>query len=269
MRSLRDQLYVIIFGTKTKWGRRFDLFLLISITISVILVVIDSVTWINNGYRQELNIAEWFFTILFTLEYILRIYTSPKPWRYVFSFYGLIDFLAIIPTYLTFFFVGPEYLATIRTVRILRIFRVLKLTKYLWEAEELSHALKRSFPKIAVFLGAVFITTVVIGTIMFLLENSNNGFTNIPTSIYWAIVTVTTVGFGDIVPVTFMGRVLASALMILGYGIIAVPTGIVSAEMVHKKKDRNKLICSSCNSEDHESDSSHCRHCGNELENEK
>lgn len=269
MNSFKKQIHSIIFGTKIKSGKRFDIILLTFIVLSVILVVVDSVNWGNNKYRQALNIAEWVFTILFTVEYILRIYSSPKPWRYVFSFFGLIDFLAIMPTYLAAFFVGPEYFAAIRTVRILRIFRVLRLTKYLWEAEELSWALKRSFPKIAVFLGSVFIVTIVTGTLMFLIERPANGFTNIPASIYWAIVTVTTVGFGDIVPTSLMGRLLASILMIFGYGIIAVPTGIVSAEMVHKRKTHNKLICTFCNAEDHESDSNHCRHCGNELGNEE
>ena len=267
--SHREKIYTIIFGTKTKWGRRFDIILLLFIVMSVLSVILDSVSELQIRFKSILNRAEWTFTIIFTIEYILRIYASPKPSRYIFSFLGLIDFISIVPTYLGILFTGPEYLAAIRMIRILRIFRVFKLNKYLWEIEELQFAMKKSTPKIAVFLGSVFIVTVIMGTLMFLIEGPRAGFENIPIGVYWAIVTVTTVGFGDIVPASFMGKMVASILMILGYGIIAVPTGIISSEMVHRKNKSNKLICQNCNTEDHESDSIHCRHCGVELKSER
>ena len=267
MSPFRRQLYFIIFGTTSKWGKRFDMVLILLISTSVVLVICDSIPSIHQDFFSELNALEWAFTLLFTVEYLLRIYASPKPLRYVFSFFGLVDFIAIVPTYLALFFTGPEYFATIRAIRILRVFRVLKLAKYLLEAEELTNALKRSFPKIFVFVGTVFIITVISGTVIFLIEGPENGFTNIPTGIYWAIVTLTTVGFGDVVPTTIAGKIFASILMILGYGIIAVPTGIVSAEMVSRIKKDNKLICPDpdCDNKDHEFDSSHCRHCGSRL----
>ena len=266
--SFRTQLYLLIFGTKTKWGRRFDLLLILSIVASVLLVVFDSVLIIRHQFADELNLAEWFFTFLFTIEYGLRIYSSPRPLHYMFSFWGFVDFIAIIPTYLGVFFIGPEYFGTFRVIRILRIFRVLKLTKYLWEAEELGFALKRGLPKIAVFLGSVFVVTIIAGTMVFLIEGTESGFTDIPTSVYWAIVTLTTVGYGDIVPISPLGKLFTSFLMIMSYGIIAVPIGIISSEMSHKNKI-SRFICSNCNTEDHESDSTHCRHCGNELNIQK
>lgn len=266
--SFREQLYILIFGTKTKWGRRFDIILILSIITSVLLAVFDSVLTKYGQFEYGLNLAEWVFTIIFTIEYFLRIYSSPKPLRYMFSFWGIIDFISVIPTYLSIVFIGPEYFATFRIIRILRIFRVLKLTKYLWEAEELGFAVKRGLPKISVFLGSVFVVTIIAGTIMFLIEGPDNGFTNIPTGVYWAIITITTVGYGDIVPVSSLGKLFASFLVILSYGVIAVPVGIISAEMSHKNKV-SKFICPNCNTEDHESNSKHCRHCGSELKNER
>ncbi|MBV1923259.1 MAG: ion transporter [Flavobacteriaceae bacterium] len=222
-------------------GRYFDVILLILIVLSVIFVMLESVEPIDRKFHEILYIGEWIITIFFTLEYILRVITVKKPSRYIFSFYGIIDFISTIPLYLSFIFVGSSYLLTVRAFRLLRIFRILKITRYLGEANKLTKALKNSRPKILVFLFTVLIIAIIAGTLMYLIEGEESGFTSIPRSIYWAIVTLTTVGYGDIAPTDPLGQFIAAILMIMGYGIIAVPTGIVSAEYATADDDEVHL----------------------------
>lgn len=261
----RRQVHEIIFEADTFSGKLFDVALLIAILGSILAVMLESVESIYDKYGPLLRGIEWGFTILFTIEYIARIISVKKPQKYIYSFYGLIDLLSVIPTYLSLVIVGPQYFAVIRTVRLLRVFRILKLTRYLGEASLLISALRASRAKIIVFIGAVLTVVVIMGTLMFLIEGKESGFTSIPTSIYWAIVTLTTVGYGDIAPDTVVGQVLASIIMILGYGVIAVPTGIVSAEMVKPTKKTNTQSCPSCSREGHEDNAVHCKFCGQKL----
>lgn len=259
-------LHRIIFGTNTKSGRLFDELLLVSIVLSVIIVFLDSVSWIKVKYGDLLYFAEWFFTILFTIEYILRIITSPKRSQYIFSFYGVIDLLAILPTYLSIFLVGSQYLIVIRIIRLLRIFRVLKLSRYIGASGFLWKSIINSRHKIFVFLWLVLIIVVVVGAVMYLVEGPENGFRSIPESIYWAIVTLTTVGYGDISPQTDLGKVIASLLMITGYAIIAVPTGIISVEMTKVKLEQKpENECPECQCSDHDEDAKYCKGCGRKL----
>jgi voltage-gated potassium channel len=249
-------------------GKLFDVVLLILILASIILVMLESVTSIDLKYHNILYIGEWIITIFFTLEYILRIITVKKPSKYIFSFYGIIDFLSTIPLYLSFIFVGSNYLLTVRALRLLRVFRILKVTRYIGEANKLSKALKDSRAKILVFLFAVFIIAILAGTLMYIIEGEESGFTSIPRSVYWAIVTLTTVGYGDIAPGTPFGQFLAAILMIMGYGIIAVPTGIVSAEYVSHKDQQvhlNTQACNNCNELQHNDDAKFCHNCGEHL----
>ena len=263
----RRRLFIVIFGTDTPAGRRFDIALLWAIMLSILTVMLESVDFIRHEYGNWLRLAEWVFTIVFTIEYLARIISIRKPWYYITSFYGIIDFVSIIPTYLSLFLVGGQYLLVIRGLRLLRVFRVLKLSRYMGEASTLSSALKASRHKIAVFLWAVFTIVMIMGTIMYLVEGGENGFTSIPKSIYWAIVTLTTVGYGDIAPQTPLGQVLASVIMILGYSIIAVPTGIVTAELT-QAKITNRLIqdCEKCGFDNHAPDALYCKKCGTLLE---
>ena len=263
----RRRLFIVIFGTDTPAGRRFDIALLWAIMLSILTVMLESVDFIRHEYGNWLRLAEWVFTIVFTIEYLVRIISIRKPWYYITSFYGIIDFVSIIPTYLSLFLVGGQYLLVIRGLRLLRVFRVLKLSRYMGEASTLSSALKASRHKIAVFLWAVFTIVMIMGTIMYLVEGGENGFTSIPKSIYWAIVTLTTVGYGDIAPQTPIGQVLASVIMILGYSIIAVPTGIVTAELT-QAKITNRLIqdCEKCGFDNHAPDALYCKKCGTLLE---
>lgn len=263
--SKKDLWYSIIFEAETPAGKRFDVLLLVAILFSVLAVMLESVSAISEAFGEELRILEWFFTLLFTIEYFARIYVIKKKLRYVTSFFGLVDLLSIIPTYLSLFFAGTHTLLVIRSLRLLRVFRVMKLVRYLEEAGNLSNALKASKAKIMVFLGTVFILVVLVGTVMYLIEGPEHGFTSIPTSIYWAVVTLTTVGYGDIAPETVMGQALAAVIMIMGYGIIAVPTGIVSAEMVSQARKRHTLVCANCLAEGHDDDAKHCKYCGAEL----
>lgn len=232
-------------------------------------MLLDSVPSIHARFGDELIWLDWIITFLFTIEYILRIYAVGKPWKYIFSFYGIIDFLAILPTYLGFFFIGVNALSVIRAIRILRVFRVLKLVQFIGEAQSLLDALKASTRKITVFLIFILTSTVIIGTLMYLIEGAESGFTSIPRSVYWCIVTLTTVGYGDITPQTPLGQALASVIMILGYGVLAVPTGIMSAEMVKSKwenlKDFNTQSCPSCSEENHDNDAIFCKKCGAHL----
>ena len=264
--DLRRRVHEIIFKADTPAGKAFDIALLWTILLSVLTVMLDSVDVINSEYGQPLRILEWGFTLLFTVEYCLRIYCAPRPGRYIRSFFGLVDLVSILPTYLSFFISGSQSLLVIRALRLLRVFRILRLAHYLGEAHVLLNALKASRHKITVFLGAVLTVVLIMGAAMYLIEGKESGFDSIPTSMYWAIVTMTTVGYGDIAPQTVIGQVLASVLMILGYGIIAVPTGIVSAELV-----RSPVVgvrtqpCPACDTQGHDFDATHCKYCGAKL----
>ncbi|MGI1678846.1 MAG: ion transporter [Cellvibrionaceae bacterium] len=262
-KALRKKLYDIIFGTESPAGKRFDLVLIYIIILSVVAVSLDSIGAIASNYKTLLVIAEWAFTIAFTLEYLVRIYCSPKPWAYIRSFYGIVDFLSIIPTYLTFFLPQASYLIVFRLLRVLRIFRVLKLARYIGETNILLRSLAMSRRKVLVFFSSVLVLATIIGSLMFIVEGPENGFTSIPTSIYWSIVTITTVGYGDITPHTVIGKFLAAATMLIGYSIIAVPTGILTAEIASEiQRERNHKVCPNCNHSGHEKDAKYCRVCG-------
>ncbi|MDY6903555.1 MAG: ion transporter [Thermodesulfobacteriota bacterium] len=262
----RERLNRIIFETDTPAGKLFDVVLIASICISVISVILDSVPSFHTNYGRLLYATEWVFTILFSLEYGLRLFSAHRPARYAFSFFGLVDLLSIVPTYLSVFIPGSQTLLTIRTFRLLRVFRVFKLTYYTREAGVLIRALRASIRKISVFLTAVLAIVVIAGSVMYVVEGADSGFTDIPTSMYWAIVTLTTVGYGDISPVTPLGKGLASFLMIVGYGIIAVPTGIVTVEIAQStKKTTTHTPCPHCGLTGHAPDATYCRGCGKNL----
>lgn len=263
--SLKNNLYEIIFKSNTSLGKKFDLLLILSILLSVITVLFDSVKYYNNLYGELFYQLEWFFTVIFTLEYFLRIYCIKKTSAYITSFYGVIDLLSIIPSYLSILFPASRYLSIIRILRVLRIFRILKLILYIGEANLLIKVLYASKRKIIVFLFSLLTSVTILGSLMYLIEGEANGFTSIPRSIYWAIVTITTVGYGDISPQTEIGQVIASLVMILGYATIAVPTGIISAEFSTQKYKLNKLVCENCNCRGYEEDSIYCKQCGNKL----
>jgi voltage-gated potassium channel len=263
----RSTLHEVIFEADTPAGKWFDLMLILSILISVITVMLDSVNAVSVAYDSLLYSIEWFFTLLFTVEYILRLLCVGRPIKYAASFFGIVDLLAILPTYLSILFPASKYLLAIRILRILRIFRVLKLVQYLGEANLLMRALRDSRRKITVFLFTVFTSVIISGSLMYVIEGEENGFTSIPRSIYWSIVTMTTVGYGDISPKTEIGQMLAAIIMILGYGIIAVPTGIVtvgiSRAMGHKIVTTQ--VCPECSAEGHDSDAKYCKYCGAKL----
>jgi voltage-gated potassium channel len=263
----RETLNAIIFGAETLKGKIFDLVLSVCILLSVLVVMLESVDFIHKRHTEALFIAEWFFTILFTVEYALRLITVRRPWLYFKSFFGLVDLLAILPSYLILIIPGGQGLLSIRILRLLRIFRIFKLSEYLSEAQLMMAALSKSLRKITVFLYAVLMLVVVCGTLMYVVESSEVGFTSIPVSIYWAIVTLTTVGYGDISPQTPLGQFLASLIMIMGYGIIAVPTGIYSAELIktyNEEKIRNDA-CPDCGRTGHDFDAGFCKYCGHQL----
>lgn len=270
------KLHEIIYEADTPAGKLFDVILLIAIIASIVLVMLESVKTIDSRFHAFLNISEWIITILFTIEYIARIISVKKPLKYITSFYGVIDLLSTIPKYLSLIFAGTHALVALRALRLLRIFRILKLARYLGASNQLAAAIKSSRAKISVFLFAVVIAAVIFGTIMYLVEGEESGFTNIPKSVYWCIVTLTTVGFGDIAPVTPLGQFIASIIMILGYGIIAVPTGIVSAEYTNQSKTNkqkeddvkvnlNSQSCSNCLNEKHVDGAEYCFKCGFKL----
>lgn len=266
--SWKNRLHEIIYEADTKQGKLFDIVLLVAILASILLVMLESVESINNKYGQLLNIAEWVITILFSLEYILRIVSIKKPILYIFSFYGIIDLLSTIPKYLSMFFIGSSHFAALRALRLLRVFRILKLARYIGASEKLIVALKASKAKIAVFLFFVIILCVILGTFMYIIEGAENGFTSIPRSVYWAIVTLTTVGYGDIAPHTPFGQFIASIIMILGYGIIAIPTGIVSSEITKNTENKvhtNTQSCKNCSIENHKDEADFCYNCGSKL----
>lgn len=245
-KSFKKQIHNIIFYTDTPAGKAFDIVLLATILLSIVIVALESVTELKKDHESLFLSLEWFFTILFSLEYILRIYVSEKPRKYIFSFLGIIDLLSILPTYLSLVIQGSHYLVIIRTIRLLRIFRILKLTRYVSGMRELREALIASSAKITVFLLFILIAVVLMGTVLYIIEGPDNGFKSIPLSIYWAIVTITTVGYGDIAPHTPLGQIIASLMMILGYGVLAVPTGIISSEMTRQKANSNREKCPEC-----------------------
>ncbi len=272
--NLKSKLHTIIYEADTPMGKLFDVVLLILILVSVILVMLESVASIDTHYHDFLYFGEWVITIFFTIEYILRIITVKKASNYIFSFYGVIDFLSTIPLYLSFILAGSNALLAVRALRLLRVFRILKITRYMGEANKLNKALRDSKPKIFVFLFAVLILSIIAGTIMYLVEGEQSGFVSIPISVYWCIVTLTTVGFGDIAPVTPLGQFIAAIIMIMGYGIIAVPTGIVSAEYASKKTTTlddpeyihvNTQSCQNCNENNHQDNAEFCHKCGSTL----
>tara|TARA_Y100001972_G_scaffold127583_1_gene184880 strand:+ start:3882 stop:4715 length:834 start_codon:yes stop_codon:yes gene_type:complete len=266
--GLRSKLYTIVFGTETPAGKLFDVVLLWAIVGSILVVTFESVKELNDRFEIAFAVFEWVFTILFSIEYLLRIFILKKPLKYVFSFLGIIDFLALVPTYLSLFVTGGAYLVVIRAIRLLRIFRILKLSRYLSEAQMLGNALVASKYKLFVFIGTVLSVVLIVGTLMYVIEGAENGFTSIPRSIYWCIVTITTVGYGDIAPHTILGQILASVLMLMGYAIIAVPTGIVTGELVREntRKATIKLrSCHSCNTEIDDPKAKFCHECGSKL----
>jgi voltage-gated potassium channel len=261
----REKLREIIFEADTKAGKFFDLVLIASIILSVIVVMLDSVKSINAVFGETLFLAEWIFTILFTIEYLLRLYCVGKPIKYATSFFGIVDLLAIIPTYIGLFFPSTRYFTVVRILRVLRIFRVLKFVQYLGAAKSLLVALKNSRRKITVFIFTVITLVIIFGSLMYIIEGEENGFTSIPRSIYWAIVTLTTVGYGDISPSTPLGQAFAAFIMILGYGIIAVPTGIVTSEMAKNEGRVTSQACKDCSMEGHDYDAEFCKYCGSKL----
>ena len=259
----RTVLHEVIFEADTPFGKGFDVLLIVSILASVMVVMLDSVDAVQSHYGKLLYGIEWLFTILFTVEYLLRLMCVGRPLKYAISFYGTVDLLAIIPTYVSLFLPGSQYLLVIRILRILRIFRILKLVSYLGEARRLMQALQASRQKIAVFLYTVMTLVVIFGSLMYVIEGGDHGFTSIPRSIYWAIVTLTTVGYGDISPQTVLGQTLASMVMILGYAIIAVPTGIVTVEMSRTfGRKISTQACPECSAEGHDADARYCKFCG-------
>jgi len=267
----RRELHNVIFEADTVAGKAFDVLLLILIVISIVAVMLDSVASVNIKYEKQINIIEWIVTIFFTIEYIARILAVKQPKKYIFSFYGLIDLFSTLPSYFALFFVGAQGFLVLRALRLLRIFRVLKLVRFSSASDTISKALIASRYKITVFMIAVVTLVTIIGAIMYLIESpTNSGFESIPKSIYWAVVTLTTVGYGDISPQTPLGQFMASLIMILGYGIIAVPTGIVSAEMASMNdKDENEHMnhsCINCGAENHQSSAKYCFRCGSDLE---
>ena len=266
-RRWRQRLYIIIFESDTPAGRCFDTLLLLTILASLGVVMVDSIESVHARYHGLLSGLEWTFTAIFALEYLLRLYCSPKPLRYAFSFFGLVDLLAVLPAILALAFADAQYLLIVRVIRMIRIFRILKLRQYLAQANFLLTALRSSRRKIIVFLVTVSSLVTVFGTLMYVIEGPANGFTSIPTSIYWAIVTLTTVGFGDITPKTPLGQMVASLVMITGYSIIAVPTGIFTAELTNAMRQEGLLkhTCPHCKKHRHEANAAFCSRCGGPL----
>ncbi len=265
--TLRDKLRIIIFEADTKAGRRFDVTLIGMILLSVLTVMLDSVPQINARYGQQLYYAEWFFTVLFTVEYAVRLWCIEHSWGYAKSFYGVVDLLSVLPTYLSLWFPGAQFFLAVRILRVLRVFRVLRMVRYVGEAELIAQALAASRRKIIVFVASVLALMVIFGALMYVVEGGTNpAFASIPHSIYWAVTTMTTVGYGDITPTTPLGQSLASFIMIMGYGIIAVPTGIVTLELNEaNRRQANTRTCSDCSAEGHSREASYCWRCGAPL----
>lgn len=265
MSKFKQKLYEIIFEADTPSGKFFDVVLLFVILMSVVLVMLESVASISANNQKILKTLEWVITAIFTLEYVLRIIIVRKPFRYIFSFYGIIDLISVIPTYLSLFILGSHNLIVLRILRLLRVFRILKLTRYTQAGKFIKEAMWASRAKISVFMIFVLIIAIIMGTIIYLVEGEKNGFTSIPTSIYWAIVTLTTVGYGDISPATPLGQFIASFMMMMGYAIIAVPTGIVAAEMMNTAAPKNTQVCPKCFFDKHDDDAIFCKKCGSKI----
>ena len=265
MASFKSKTYEVIFGTSTPAGRRFDVVVLWLIVLSVLTVILESVPSVNAAWPEGFAVLEWMFTLVFTLEYAARIYSHPKPLRYIFSFWGIIDLLAILPSYLRFFLAGGQFLVSIRILRLLRIFRILKLGRYFMESQSLARALRASTYKITVFLLVLLFLVIIMGSIMYVVEGGENGFTSIPQSIYWAIITITTVGYGDVVPYTALGKFISSIIMLMGYAIIAVPTGILTVEINKASKEDADRPCPNCKKTIPVMDAHYCPYCGIET----
>ncbi|WP_165310719.1 ion transporter [Vibrio ziniensis] len=264
--NLKHQLYVIIFGTHTKAGKIFDIALIIAIFTSLTILVLGSIPSISAQWSNELRLIEYGFTALFTIEYLTRLYCSPKPSAYAKSFYGVIDLVAILPTYLVILFPSASFMGVIRALRVMRIFRILKLVRYLQDSNMLLRSLLGARRKIIIFFSTVAILVTILGSFIYVIEGPEHGFTSIPQSIYWAIVTITTVGYGDVVPQTTLGKGVAALTMLLGYSILAVPTGIITAELHQEMNAHRALVkCPNCSLSGHESDALFCKHCGSEL----
>lgn len=264
--KLQNTLYEIIFGTETPAGKNFDIALIIAICASVFFVILDSIPSLHSSYKHQFFVIEWVFTLLFTAEYLTRLYCSPSAWRYARSFYGIVDLLSILPSYLAFFIPEAQFFLIIRLLRVLRVFRVFKLIRYTGEANMLMRSLWQARRKIQVFLFTVMIFTTLFGTIVYVIEGPDNGFSSIPKSIYWAIVTITTVGYGDLVPQTPFGQAIAALTMIMGYSIIAVPTGIVTAELAQEiSRERKNIRCHQCQRGGHDTDAEFCKYCGSTI----
>ena len=263
----KASLHDIIYESNTTAGKIFDIALLAAILASIFIVMLDSVANWHDRYGSLFQALEWTFTIIFTIEYILRLISLQKPWLYVFSVMGLIDLLAIIPSYLSIFYPGAQSLLVLRALRLLRVFRIFKLTRFLSEMQFLGSAVKGSMRKITIFIMVVITLVIIFGSVMYLVEKRQNGFSNIPESIYWAIVTITTVGYGDISPVTPAGKLIASFIMLLGYGIIAVPTGIITTEltMAAGRREQSRESCPACGREGHDTNAKYCKFCGSKL----
>lgn len=263
----REWLHETIYESNTLAGKIFDVSLLFLIIASILVVILDSIQSLNKQYGELFSTLEWVFTILFTLEYILRLISIKRPLGYVFSFLGIIDLLAIIPSYLSIFFVGAQSLLVFRALRLMRVFRIFKLSHFISEMRFLAVAMKSSLRKISIFMLIVVMLVIILGSIMYLVEGGKNGFDNIPESIYWAIVTITTVGYGDIYPVTTLGKFVASLIMLIGYGIIAVPTGIITTEMALAVRGKEQIheVCPKCGKEGHDADAKYCKNCGERL----
>lgn len=258
-------MYEIVFEAETPAGRFFDITVIALILISLVAVFLESVRSIREVYLDELHIIEWILTVLFSIEYVLRLISARRPFRYVFSFYGVVDLLAILPSYISLFVPGTQYLLTIRVLRLLRIFRVLKLSKYVSESRVILAALRTSKHKISVFVVAILSIAIVVGSLMYVVEGEEHGFVDLPTSVYWAVVTLTTVGYGDLSPQTLLGKFLASIVMVMGYGIIAVPTGIFTRELIKASKPASTQLCAECHAEGHDMDAVYCKYCGTKL----
>lgn len=266
---LRQKIYIIIYGSSTVAGKTFDLLLLAVILLSVLLIMMASVARYDQQHHTFFVVSEWIITVFFSLEYILRIISNKKPLNYIFSFYGLVDLLSLLPMYLSFIIPGSEALGVIRSLRLLRLFAILDLLPFLNQSSHIKDSLKASMNKIIVFVYFIIVMSIILGTIMFIVEGRHNGFTNIPNSIYWCIVTMTTVGYGDIAPITPIGKTIASFIMIMGYGIIAVPTGIVTAELSKNRRSKSiKNHCPQCNTFIYNEYANYCYNCGEKFIND-
>lgn len=261
----RHRTFAVIFGHDTPAGRLFDVLLIIAILTSVLVIMLESVTSVRAEYGRLLRGAEWFFTLLFTVEYVTRLWCVGRPLTYAKSFLGVIDLLAVLPTYISVLVPGGQVITVVRILRVLRVFRILKLAHYIGEAHVLARVMRASRRKITIFVLTIVTITVIVGSLMYLIEGPDRGFTSIPRGVYWAIVTLTTVGFGDITPQTPFGQILASLVMIMGYGVIAVPTGIVTAEIVYSSRSQDGPECTQCGQRIHDIDARHCKWCGTSL----